>query len=109
MELVTNDASGGPTLADMGASFAIATGGVLTLMIAASPNAGSVWVRRGADEVAGAVFPEEVTPAALPASDQTKGDGRRINVRGMLLPAEAGGGTVNHDEPRGPAGPGHPP
>ena len=28
-QLVTNDASGAPTLVDMGASFAIATGGVL--------------------------------------------------------------------------------
>ena len=41
-QLVTNDASGAPTLTDMGASFAIATGGVLTLFIAAAPNAGSV-------------------------------------------------------------------
>jgi hypothetical protein len=31
-----------PTLTDMGASFAIATGGVLTLFIAASPNGSSV-------------------------------------------------------------------
>jgi hypothetical protein len=66
--LVTNDASGAPTLVDMGASFAIATGGVLTLMIAASPNAGSVWVRV-VDEVSGAVFEQEVT-ADLPAANQ---------------------------------------
>ena len=51
----------------MGASFAIATGGVLTLIIAAPPNAGSVWVRV-IDEVSGAVF-EEVT-ADLPAANQ---------------------------------------
>ena len=44
-QLVSNDASGPPTLVDMGASFTIAPGGVLTLFIAASPNAGSVWVR----------------------------------------------------------------
>ena len=67
-QLVTNDSSGAPTLVDMGASFAIATGGVLTLTIAASPNAGSIWVRV-VDEVSGAVFEQEVT-ADLPASNQ---------------------------------------
>jgi hypothetical protein len=67
-QVVTNDASGSPTLADMGASFAIATGGVLTLFIAASPNAGSVWVRV-VDEVSGAVFEQEIT-ADLPATNQ---------------------------------------
>jgi hypothetical protein len=67
-QLVTNDASGAPTLVDMGASFAIATGGVLTLMIAASPNAASVWVRV-VDEVSGGVFEQEVT-ADLPAANQ---------------------------------------
>ena len=35
-QLVTKDVSGAPTLVDMGASFAIATGGVLTLTIAAA-------------------------------------------------------------------------
>lgn len=55
----------------MGASFAIATGGVLTLTIAASPNAGSIWVRM-VDEVSGAVFEQEVT-ADLPASNQFLG------------------------------------
>ena len=44
-QLVTNDGTGAPTLTDMGASFAIATGGVLTLYIAAPPNGSSVWVR----------------------------------------------------------------
>ena len=67
-QLVSNDASGAPTLTDMGASFAIATGGVLTLTIAASPNAGSVWVRV-VDEVSGAVFEQEIT-ADLPAANQ---------------------------------------
>jgi hypothetical protein len=33
-QLVSNDASGAPTLTDIGASFAIATGGVLTLVVA---------------------------------------------------------------------------
>ena len=44
-QLVANDGTGAPTLTDMGASFAIATGGVLTLFIAAQPNGSSVWVR----------------------------------------------------------------
>ena len=67
-QLVTNDASGAPTLTDMGASFAIGTGGVLTLTIAAAPNASSVWVRV-VDEASGAVFEQEVT-ADLPAANQ---------------------------------------
>ncbi|MFO1144053.1 MAG: DUF2793 domain-containing protein [Amaricoccus sp.] len=70
-QLVTKDASGAPTLVDMGASFTIATGGVITLTIAASPNAGSVWVRV-VDEVSGAVFEQEVT-AELPAATQFLG------------------------------------
>jgi hypothetical protein len=52
----------------MGASFAIATGSVLTLIIAAGPNASSVWVRV-VNEVSGAVFEQEVT-ADLPAANQ---------------------------------------
>ena len=52
----------------MGGSFAIATGGVLTLTIAASPNAASVWVRV-ADEISGAVFEQEIA-ADLPAANQ---------------------------------------
>jgi hypothetical protein len=67
-QLVANDASGPPTLVDMGASFAIATGGVLTLTIAAAPNASSVWVRV-VDEVTGSDFEQEVT-ADLPAANQ---------------------------------------
>ena len=67
-QLVTNDASGAPTLVDMGASFAIATGSVLALFVAAAPNAGSVWVRV-VDEVSGAVFEQEVT-TDLPAANQ---------------------------------------
>jgi hypothetical protein len=54
-QLVTNDSTGAPTLTDMGASFAIATGGVLTHYIAAPPNGSSVCVRV-VDEVSGAVF-----------------------------------------------------
>jgi hypothetical protein len=67
-QLVTNDGTGAPTLTDMGASFAIATGGVLTLFIAAPPNGSSVWVRV-VDEVSGAVFEQEIT-VDLPANTQ---------------------------------------
>lgn len=67
-QLVANDGTGAPTLTDMGASFAIATGGVLTLFIAAPPNGSSVWVRL-VDEVSSAVFEQEIT-ADLPAATQ---------------------------------------
>ncbi|MBA3911449.1 MAG: hypothetical protein C0524_16625 [Rhodobacter sp.] len=67
-QLVANDGTGAPTLTDMGAAFAIATGGVLTLFIAAPPNGSSVWVRV-VDEVSGAVFEQEIT-ADLPANTQ---------------------------------------
>ena len=46
----------------------ITTGGVLTLYIAAPPNGSSVWVRV-VDEVAGAIFEQEIT-ADLPAATQ---------------------------------------
>jgi hypothetical protein len=67
-QLVTNDATGAPTLTDMGASFGIATGGVLTLYIAAPPNSSSVWVRT-VDEVSGAVVEQEIE-VDLPANTQ---------------------------------------
>ena len=67
-QLVANDSTGAPTLTDMGASFPIATGGVLTLYIAAPPNGSSVWVRV-VDGVSGAVFEQEIT-ADLPANTQ---------------------------------------
>ena len=67
-QLVANDGTGAPTLTDMGTSFAIATGGVLTLFIAAPPNGSSVWVRV-VDEVSGAIFEQEIT-ADLPAATQ---------------------------------------
>lgn len=67
-QLVASDGTGAPTLTDMGASFAIATGGVLTLYIAAPPNGSSAWVRV-VDEVSGAVFEQEIT-ADLPANTQ---------------------------------------
>ena len=67
-QLVANDGTGAPTLTDIGPSFAIATGGLLTLFIAAPPNGSLVWVRV-VDEVSGAVFEQEIT-ADLPANTQ---------------------------------------
>ncbi|MFN3576635.1 MAG: DUF2793 domain-containing protein, partial [Tabrizicola sp.] len=67
-QLVANDGTGAPTLTDMGASFAIATGGVVSLFIAAPPNGSSVWVR-AVNEVTGAVFEQEIA-ADLPAATQ---------------------------------------
>jgi hypothetical protein len=64
-QLVANDGTGAPTLTDMGASFAIATGGVLTLFIAAPPNGSSVWVRV-VDEVSGAIFEQEIQRTCQP-------------------------------------------
>ena len=52
----------------MGAPFVIALSGVLTLFIAAPPNGSSIWVR-GANEVTGAVFEQEIT-ADLPTNTQ---------------------------------------
>ncbi|WP_228461249.1 hypothetical protein [Paracoccus liaowanqingii] len=52
----------------MGASFGIATGGVLMLYIAGPADGSSVWVRV-VDEVSGAVFEQEIT-ADLPAATQ---------------------------------------
>ena len=55
-------------MTDLGAAFAIATGGVVTLFIAAPPNGSSVWVR-AVNEVTGAVFEQEIA-ADLPAATQ---------------------------------------
>jgi hypothetical protein len=49
-------------------SFAIATGAALALFVVPSPNGNSVWVRV-VDEVAGAVFEQEIT-ADLSANTQ---------------------------------------
>lgn len=85
---VTSVGTGAPTLTDLGASFAVATGWVQTLFIAAPPNASSVWVRV-VDEVSGAVFEQEIT-ADLPATTQflsprlflnNRGDRRRRRLR----------------------------
>jgi len=67
-QMVANDGTGAPTLTDMGAPFAVATGGVLTLFIAAPPNGSSVWLR-AVNEVTGAVFEQEIT-TDLPAITQ---------------------------------------
>lgn len=67
-QLVNNEASRAHMLVDMAASFAITTDCALPLMIAASPNASSVWARV-VDEVSGAVFEQELA-ADLPAANQ---------------------------------------
>lgn len=67
-QLVTNDGTGAPTLTDIGAFFAIATGGVLTLFITAPPIGCSVWVRV-VYEVSGVVFEQGIN-ADLPAATQ---------------------------------------
>lgn len=77
-QLVANDGTGAPTLTDMGASFAIATGGVLTLFIAAPPNGSSVWVRV-VDEVSCAVFEQQIT-AVLPGATQFLSPRRFLNT-----------------------------
>jgi hypothetical protein len=65
---VHNDASGAPTLINATSAFPLATDAVVTLMIAAAANAGSVWVRI-VDEPSGAVFERELA-TDLPASTQ---------------------------------------
>ncbi len=67
-QIVHNDASGAPTLINASATFALATDAVVTLIVAASPNAGSVWVRI-VDEPSGTVFERELT-TDLPANTQ---------------------------------------
>jgi hypothetical protein len=67
-QLVANDAAGAPTLVDLGASFAIATAPVVTLVIWAPPNGSSVWVRAVLEDT-GAVFEQEIT-TDLPANTQ---------------------------------------
>lgn len=66
LQLVAIDAAGAPKLIDMGASFGIAAGGVLTLFIAAPPNGSSVWVQM-VDEVSCAVFEQGII-SDLPAN-----------------------------------------
>ncbi len=67
-QLVENDGTAAPAPTDMGASFGIAMGRVLTLFITAPLNGSSVWVLE-VDEVSGAVFERDFT-ADLPANTQ---------------------------------------
>jgi hypothetical protein len=60
-QLVANDGTGAPTLADLGECFAIATDGVLTMFISAPPHGSSVRVRV-VIEVSGTVFAQETPP-----------------------------------------------
>jgi hypothetical protein len=69
-QLVAKVGTGAPKLTDMGASFGVTAGGVLTLFVAASPNGSSAWVRV-LNEVIGAVFEQHIT-ADLPANTQFK-------------------------------------
>lgn len=54
-QLVHNDATGAPTLTDLGASFPINTTDVITLFIGAAPNGSSIGVRV-VNETSGAAF-----------------------------------------------------
>jgi hypothetical protein len=65
---VHNDASGAPTLINASYAFTFSTDPVVTLTIAAAPNAGSDWVRI-VDEPSGTVFERELT-SDLPANTQ---------------------------------------
>ena len=67
-QIVHNDASGAPTLINANSAFTLSTDAVVTLIIEAAPNAGSVWVRI-VDEPSGAVFERELT-SDLPATTQ---------------------------------------
>ncbi len=67
-QIVHNDASGAPTLINASATFALATDAVVTLIVAAAPNAGSVWVRI-VEDPSGTVFERELT-TELPANTQ---------------------------------------
>ena len=67
-QAVTNDATGAPTLTDLGAGFALGTGEVVTLYLWCPPQGGSVWLRLVNDN-SGAVFEAEIT-TDLPATNQ---------------------------------------
>ena len=66
-QIVHNDGSGAPTLINASATFALPTDSVITLTVAAAPNASSVWVRI-MDEPSGTVFERELT-TDLPANN----------------------------------------
>ena len=68
-QLVQNDASGAPTLTDLGASFPVAsTTNVLTLTLLAAPNSNAIGVRV-VEEVSGAVV-EAMLDTDIPAATQ---------------------------------------
>ena len=68
-QLVQNDASGAPTLTDLGASFPVAsTTNVLTLTLLAAPNSSEIGVRV-VEEVSGAVI-EIMLDSDIPAATQ---------------------------------------
>ena len=68
-QLFQNDASGAPTLTDLGASFPVAsTTNVLTLTLLAAPNSGEIGVRV-VEEVSGAVV-EAMLDTDIPAATQ---------------------------------------
>jgi hypothetical protein len=59
-QLVRNDATGAPTLVDLGAGFPVVTAGLLTLTIWCPAAGNSIWLR-AVNELTGAVFEQEVT------------------------------------------------
>lgn len=59
-QLVRNDATGAPTLVDLGAGFPVVTAGLLTLTIWCPAAGSSIWLR-AVNELTGAVFEQEVT------------------------------------------------
>ncbi len=67
-QLVHNDSAGAPTLTDLGPDFAVATGGLLTIHLAAAPNATTASARV-VNDATGAVF-ETTASADLPAASQ---------------------------------------
>jgi len=68
-KLVKSDASGAPTLTDLGASFPVAsTTNVLTLTLLAAPNSSEIGVRV-VEEVSGAVV-EVMLDTDIPAATQ---------------------------------------
>lgn len=59
-QLVSNDATGAPTLIDLGAAFPVVTAGLITLTIWCPAAGTSIWLR-AVNELTGAVFEQEVT------------------------------------------------
>lgn len=85
LQLVASDGTGAPMLTDMGASFVIAPGGVLTLSVAAPRNGSSVSAEL-VDEVSSAVFEKKIA-ANLPSATQFTSPRLFLNTRGQPLPS----------------------